>query len=678
MRIAALACFGLCSAFGARAAWAIDQTVFVAEDTFVASATPTNMRGASTSIFTGRQGLTPSAVGDMRGLIKFNMPAASPSLAGRVTVTGARLNLFTKAMGRNTAPYDSYAPFAGLVSLYRVNSAWTQGGGGGATSAGVACVSAASWNNADCTAGTGWSWNGASATYSSPHAVDTNISPFSGSLVADVQAWIDGASNQGWLLASNTEGGTDSRAQRFHSSNDSSAPSLDISYNCKSPYEVFGNACTTCGATGRAACAVDASAGVNGCNDPGGAATTFTCSCNSAAYVASGGAACVNRDECTENANPCDNDGDSSGVCNDTAAPGTGWSCTCNEAAGFVPSGDGKRCITACGGGSDPCGNGGTCALVGTGSWTCACPSGYASTGGAHPSCEDLDACAGNAACTVFPGNACVDDPAPALTYQCTCTNAGTELGTKDGKPACVDKNGCVGAALTECVVGGDSGAGCADAPAPDPGHSCTCSSPQWTPGLVGSVVTCVDTDECAGAVNPCGKGVCTNVADGGGYKCECIPGFVSYGDPKTPTCINANECADNRCVSEGDRNADCINRTPPKLGYDCDCSPGWTYDGKTCVDRNECAGGNPCGSGSCANTKGGYQCACPAGFESSGGAAPTCQRSSSGYVDYTATAGSLCSTANGDAPLWTTLWPTLWIALALWLARRQRGRRVA
>ena len=60
--------------------------------------------------------------------------------------------------------------------------------------------------------------------------------------------------------------------------------------------------------------------------------------------------------------------------------------------------------------------------------------------------------------------------------------------------------------------------------------------------------------------------------------------------------------------------NSECINR----LGsYECRCNPGYTGDGRSCDDIDECIS-SPCGEfGICNNLEASYQCDCKSGFES-------------------------------------------------------------
>ena len=81
-----VAALWLVSVAAASQAIAATQTLTPAHDTFINSASPDNNNGASTSIFTGKEGRG----GAMRGLVRFAMPAG---LSGRVTVTDSALTL---------------------------------------------------------------------------------------------------------------------------------------------------------------------------------------------------------------------------------------------------------------------------------------------------------------------------------------------------------------------------------------------------------------------------------------------------------------------------------------------------------------------------------------------------------------------------------------------------------
>ena len=53
----------------------------------------------------------------------------------------------------------------------------------------------------------------------------------------------------------------------------------------------------------------------------------------------------------------------------------------------------------------------------------------------------------------------------------------------------------------------------------------------------------------------------------------------------------------------------------------ECTCKPGFSGDGFTCTDNDECSNGeNNCdANATCNNTDGGFECACNAGFNGNG-----------------------------------------------------------
>ena len=170
---------------------------------------------------------------------------------------------------------------------------------------------------------------------------------------------------------------------------------------------------------------------------------------------------------------------------------------------------------------------------------------------------------------------------------------------------------------------------------------------------------SCVDFDECAAGLNNChADATCTNTE--GGFTCECKSGFEGSGvncvakttptvAPTTPpscdigfffdgkSCVDFDECATglNDCHSD----ATCNNI---EGGYTCECKSGFIGDGKTdcivvppscdagffldmktltCIDFDECASGlNDChNDATCNNTEGGFTCECKAGYIGNG-----------------------------------------------------------
>eukprot|EP00163_Fabomonas_tropica_P031621 TRINITY_DN758_c0_g1_i6.p1 TRINITY_DN758_c0_g1~~TRINITY_DN758_c0_g1_i6.p1 ORF type:complete len:1705 (+),score=582.65 TRINITY_DN758_c0_g1_i6:207-5321(+) len=111
----------------------------------------------------------------------------------------------------------------------------------------------------------------------------------------------------------------------------------------------------------------------------------------------------------------------------------------------------------------------------------------------------------------------------------------------------------------------------------------------------------------------------CESTAGSIDYTCEC-PAVGYTGDGFT--CTDIDECAQNPC----DANAACTNTAG---SFTCACNENYEGDGFTCtlIDPNECLPdpitgappANNCHKGldSCVDQQPGYTCTCPAGFES-------------------------------------------------------------
>jgi MYXO-CTERM domain-containing protein len=650
--------------------------------------------------------------GNIRGLIRFNIVNPTPRFTDRLTVTSATLTLTLQKMP------NGGAGTAATYTLDRNNSNWSQGAKCGAQATGTyligaACTSSgATWdqsNAGNCTS----AWSSTTNSRGSATVTGTtgNVVFSNGAgMIADIQSWIDNGNAYGWRIRSSAESGTGA-AQSF-----TKTASLSFGFTCKAGFRDTGSTCTTCTTAAQSACVTSRPG--NTCNDSGPPSATYTCTCGNAAYTGSGTTSCTDKNECSPT-NPCRANGDTSASCADAVAPASGHTCTCSN--GFIAAGG--SCLGACGGAVDPCGVGvvGACSTSGlpAGSWSCACGPGYVSSGGATPTCVDLDACDASAqsnCATSSADNTCDDQAPPSTTYACTCNDPAYVPGTAGGKPACVNLDEC---ATNNCVNGGDPGAVCVDHAAPALGYDCQCSSPTaWTVATSGEV-TCVDTNECAAAVNPCGNGACSNLDDGRGYVCQCDPGYV-LDQETTPSpscihpdscnaasdiacvtlagnqcvnnpaplvgytcdcsnpayirssdgrrCVDKNGCVVNHCTDAGDVRAGCADARAPRSGYQCECSPGFADNGTTCVDVNECTV-NPCGRGSCTNTRGGYQCNCPAGFTFRKG---TCIGSDGVLV--TSIPGS-CSIggAGGDGWLLVAL-----LLLGGYAARRRRSPNIS
>ncbi|XP_065060118.1 uncharacterized protein LOC135687479 [Rhopilema esculentum] len=95
---------------------------------------------------------------------------------------------------------------------------------------------------------------------------------------------------------------------------------------------------------------------------------------------------------------------------------------------------------------------------------------------------------------------------------------------------------------------------------------------------------------------------------------CGCLPGFVLAYDGKT--CLDIDECQVNNGGCRKDKNAYCSNYPG---GYYCACQAGFIRKENSlteCVDIDECGQRNGGCEQMCSNTNGGYLCECRAGFQ--------------------------------------------------------------
>ena len=298
----------------------------MASATFINSAHPDSNNGGASLLYLGQD----FEEGAMRGLIRFDL---SPSLTGRITVTACTLSMTTSSLVLGT-------PAAATVYLERLTQSWDQGNGAGVDpftgdyTYGSACaVSGATWNQPLCS-GVAWSTVGGSVAglsdfASAPASSGSLVQWKSSGAISDVQGWFDNpSSNYGWLLQSSTETTYDT-VQAF----EKNAP-LSVSYACKIGFQETAGGCTTCTATAQDAC-VALQTG-NTCNDSGPPSTTYSCTCDNAAYTTGpDGTSCIDKDECIPN--QCIDLGDTQAVCTDHVAPATGYDCACS--AGFVAIG---------------------------------------------------------------------------------------------------------------------------------------------------------------------------------------------------------------------------------------------------------------------------------------------------------------------------------------------------
>ncbi|CAH3192117.1 unnamed protein product, partial [Porites evermanni] len=112
------------------------------------------------------------------------------------------------------------------------------------------------------------------------------------------------------------------------------------------------------------------------------------------------------------------------------------------------------------------------------------------------------------------------------------------------------------------------------------------------------------DLDECGGNNNHCHKNaVCTNTL--GSYKCQCGTGYTGDGF----SCTDIDECSSGH---QCDSSATCHNTDG---SYTCTCNSGYSGNGRTCRGTNvdECfLNAHDCDSHAiCTNTGGSFTCKC-------------------------------------------------------------------
>ena len=214
--------------FAATAEAAIVTLTPLKDNTLYESSEGNLSNGQGGSIFVGKTGFN-DGFNLRRGLIAFNIASVIP--AGS-TVSNVTLTMFLAQ--------SSPDPNSVSVSLHVASKDWGEGASSGGGAGGLAATGDATWVHNFFATSTwtnlGGDFRGASSAATTVNNAGLDYLWSAGTLVADVQAWVDNpASNFGWFLIGNES--RDTSAQRFASSEGilSQAPRLTITYTIPEP-----------------------------------------------------------------------------------------------------------------------------------------------------------------------------------------------------------------------------------------------------------------------------------------------------------------------------------------------------------------------------------------------------------------------------------------------------------
>jgi hypothetical protein len=387
---------------------------------------------------------------------------------------------------------------------------------------------------------------------------------------------------------------------------DACHPQLGCQYLANKAACSDGNACTEGDACAGGSCV---GGGAVTCDD-GNPCTTDACDAKKGCVAKANAAPCTDGNVCTQN-----------DLCNAGACePGSPVACDdnnpctsdlCNPKSGCQASAN-----------TAPCTDGDVCTVADT------CNAGACKPGAPLP-CDD--------------GNPCTDDSCDPAKG---CVAKANAAGCDDGN-ACTAGDACKSgkclAALAKC----DDGNPCTDDGC-DPAKGCV-ASPNSAPCSDGSV--CTGNDTCAAGV--CKPGAALACNDGNPCtddSCDPAKG-CSYAANKA-ACDDGNGCTAGDSCSAGmcKGGAACAKEAQCQGGLACVCNSGYTGNGFSCADVDECANGSAqCADNSvCTNTPGSFSCGCKNGFsDCNAQASDGCEVNSWSSVQNCGGCKLACSTQN-------------------------------
>nr|ADJ38350.1 nidogen-1 [Tetraodon nigroviridis] len=149
----------------------------------------------------------------------------------------------------------------------------------------------------------------------------------------------------------------------------------------------------------------------------------------------------------------------------------------------------------------------------------------------------------------------------------------------------------------------------------PEQGTQFTC---QCAAGFNGDGHIRYDVDECREEPQICGfHAVCNNHP--GTFRCECEDGYQFGSDGRTCTALSrpVDACEEGTHTCDIQERARCTYTGG--LSYSCSCLPGFSGDGRTCQDIDECQAG-PCHrDAECYNNEGSFTCQRAPGYYGDG-----------------------------------------------------------
>ena len=184
---------------------------------------------------TNQDGQNPATISIRRGLLKFNIAGAG--IPADATITGSTLTMddVTPGVGGNG---NQTLSLHDMLNSWGTGTSYTGGGGGANATNGDATWFDNSYNTNPSLATT-WSTPGGDfsstvvASALDPNRIDAGtITWSSAAMISDVQNWLNGAANDGWLLQGNESAGqTAKRLEGDNPSYDTAYPTLTVSYS---------------------------------------------------------------------------------------------------------------------------------------------------------------------------------------------------------------------------------------------------------------------------------------------------------------------------------------------------------------------------------------------------------------------------------------------------------------